>query len=625
MVDLVRLESMFRQAHAAGDKSGATRLAKAIRAHSDYGAEEESRPQIIAPDMQSETNWMETPENYSGDTIEPLGPSAEERAMATYEVGEALLSGAGRSITGGAREVYNSIRNIATGTDEELDAKVARLDDMMENAYYPESELGKQYFDAVTTEMQEQVVDPIKLGGRDILERTGSPAAAAAFETALSGMPLKAGSLKPTIHSAKRAAGMKPGPLEHSGLTTTSPTVMQRRGDIRGAKDEARSVGVDLHAPRDTQALQLKEYAETAQGGLTKGASLPGMVQTVKHAKDVGKRYVRKMYSRFRDEDAQVYVHDGGGVELRGMMDEAPEGYPVSDMPRVKTLLNDFNKLMDEHDAVLPLNQLENWRKKMVKPAPDAQGAALGVMKGLYDEWLEARFNMAFIDGSPDVMKKLKHARSSHARYRKMFRDDKVIRDMTDLEATPETLRKWVFGAGKAGFQTEAASVVQKLKKIRGVDSEAMRALQVDGLLHIFDPLFETKGPNVGAFLERYRNIKNNNPSIFKELFTAEQIKKMQHVAKSIHNVEEVLNPKDVGRVVGVFVAGHELAKRALYVGGVTKAWNAITQRAIYGAKSRNRKLMIEMLGYDPYKPIFAKTPTAAESIIQGSTDLQEQ
>ena len=204
------------------------------------------------------------------------------------------------------------------------------------------------------------------------------------------------------------------------------------------------------------------------------------------------------------------------------------------------------------------------------------------------------------------------------------------------MEATPETARKWIFGTNLTGAKSEAAGVVKKIKSIVGEESTQFRALRTDAALDILHPLLlqARQGPTgtskvlqqeararTTKFIENYDNVVTKNPSLAKELFTTDQLKNLRDIANSVRKTEKVLDA-DAGRIVGVLVAGHQLARRALMVTGITNIWRSLTAGNRY---SQKRQIMSDLLGYDPYAPLLPRTPLIAKGVTQAALDIDKE
>ena len=573
-------------------------------------------------------SWMQTPEAYT--------PADEENETSYFEsavgVGEVILSlgtGLAGQVIGGAKAVGQEAYRAMQGDFDSLDEMVHTINTTVaNNMYQPRTEAGKEYLGVVGGEFEKLGKD-VKRGGEYINVGGKSGAELPGPDIGFEGLGPEAAALFETF------VYVPPTGIKGAGIS-------KRVADISKVKKIAKDAGVDMNAPKAIQMEQLAISAELQAGGFKRGTSLPGVVQTVQHARDVAKRYVRMQYHKARSENAAVFAGEAGTAELFAMIDDSLSGggYVLSDFPLVQKRMKELRVLMEEDAGWVSLNKAELWRKTIgrhkAKIDDAEQNAALGIMKAQYDTWLDTKFNADMISGTPEAIAKWKKARAAHAQYAKTFKDEKVIRDLTNMEATPETARKWIFGTNLTGAKSEAAGVVKKIKSIVGEESTQFRALRTDAALDILHPLLlqARQGPTgtskvlqqeararTTKFIENYDNVVTKNPSLAKELFTTDQLKNLRDIANSVRKTEKVLDA-DAGRIVGVLVAGHQLARRALMVTGITNIWRSLTAGNRY---SQKRQIMSDLLGYDPYAPLLPRTPLIAKGVTQAALDIDKE
>jgi len=583
------------------------------------------------------------------DSGPPVGKGVDQytwwdKAKGVGEVALSMIEGAPLAIIGAdaalISRIYHSGKSLGeeiygnvTGEEYGVDEMVETLDWWLDMAYRPNSAKGKEYMQALGDEFEKFHKD-VRRGGEYLAfgAQGGAGLSGHGEIPGLSAIDESFEGLGPAAGAALEAISEAPPILGRGSVRE----MFKRRGDIRAVKGKAERAGISLSESKEAQTAGLAEHAKVLSGGFKRGAAMRQLVESVIRAKEVARRYVRKMYTAATGEQAVVANAPAAGRDLFAMIDESLKGYP-DDMPRIVTAKKQLGKMLDEAEAqggYLELNEAEFWRRSLGKKAPggdDTQNAMLGIMKGQYDNWLDAQFAADMILGTPEVLEKWKAARLAHSRYRAQFKEDKVIRNMAETNATPETVRKWLFSAAKVGFSAEAASIVQRVKAIRGVDSDSMAALRTDASLNLMRPLLKAdiSEADLSAFVSNYDQLVMDNPSLFKELFTSEQYKELRDLSNAVRKSKKLLvqSPADlVARVVGVFSAGHQLARRALMVTGVTRGVRAIMgfggEAAPVGQKAQ---ILMEMLGYDPYVPLLPRTPPMIEAMAQTAKNQAEE
>lgn len=538
------------------------------------------------------------------DKKELLEPTVGEFSKGVGETGMTLVSGIVAQIAGGWAGIGGRMYDLIRGEPEELQDTVNRINRVAEKyTYEAKSPAGKAITEGVAKPFQTFEED-ISRAGEHATGVTGSPAVGAGIHTLASFVPASLGGRGFTNLARKEP----------------KPTFMERHRDVKRAEDFAKSEEIDLSATEARQAEQFAKGAQKKTAGMTKGVSLPAIKETIIQARDAAKQGVDALYDAARDAGGAVKI-DQVRV-FKKMADDSLKTYLVEDMPKVKLLLSEVDDIAKMESGAVKLQAMENWRKKINRNRPpkadESQNAAMTVLKAQYDEWLEGQFNADMIKGTPEAIEKWKKARSAHQRYREKFKDDKVIRQLAEKEATPEEMRKWIFGASATGAKKESAAIVKRIKDIVGKDSVEFLALRNDALLDVMGPLLK-ETPNLGQFVANYDKLRLGNNSLLKELFPQDQLRELRNLANAVRGRKDTGIPDDWGVIIdragGVLSVGHQMAQRAALRLGVS---NIIKALRMPGNK---RQTLGALMGYDPQLPTLNKMPVTIEGTIQTLED----
>lgn len=478
---------------------------------------------------------------------------------------------------------------------EEMISKISQ-----DRTFSPRSQEGRDVlrmlgipFEKFTTFADEQ--------GQKVLDSKGSPAAAAAVET--------------LIVSAPDAIGFKGARLR-----------TRKRQAEQALEAQAQDIGFDLGASPDVQKQQLVSEASSQVGGrVVKGSGVDEIQAAVQSAKEKQKAFVNSLYDDARNMNAGIDVTQA--VQYRDLARQSLADFDVEAMPIVQRRLSELDQISEfPPDSAIRLQKIEDWRKRLNRNQPPsndlAQQAALGILKGQLDEFLDAQFNADMIRGTPEALGKWKEARAASSAYQERFKADKVIRQLAEQNANAETIRAWMFGSAKLGFSKESGSVISRLKEIVGEDSPQFTALRQDALLNILDPLLgET--PNFNQFIRVYDDLIKNRPTLADELFPNSKTS-LEEIRKFAGAVEKHKSPPlllKLEETISRALVGHQIAKAAIRV---TLLGNLLKLMRRAGGKTQRTRVMGEILGYDPGAPIIPLTPALIGGAVQTLAEEEE-
>lgn len=514
----------------------------------------------------------------------------------TFGTGAVAAPAAG--IAGLAQGAYDLVR----GADDPLGSAAERVESTQESmTYQPRTQAGRTITQGAAVPF-EQLGQAARSAGGQTLERTGSPAAATAVQTGIESLP------------------------DLVGVRGTRGARRQRQEDIAGVEQQAEDVGFDLGGTAERQRQQVVEAGETATGGrTTRGEPMPQIQAAINDARQASKENVDRLYEAARSEQAGIPISQAR--EFTPQAEQALRSFDVETMPIVQRRLGELRELNNlPDDSAVKLSALDNWRKRLNKNRPAStdrsQSAALDVLKGQFDNFLETQFNADMIKGSPLAIAKWKEAREAFSDYKKTFDENRTIAQMARRDVTPEEMRQWIFGASTVGAKKQAGDTVRRVKEIVGEDSPQMAALRQDALLDVMEPLMR-ETPNLKGFVSNYDRFVRNNPSLVKELFPESQgrLKSLRQFASAAQKRAPDPVLVDLNRIAATTLFGHGIAQAGLKVRLARNAFNML-RRA--GDKSTRKQIMGDVLGYDPFAPLLPKTPAVVGGVTQAGIQASE-
>ena len=569
----------------------------------------------------------------SGEDDESL--SFGEIATATGEVALTFGTGAFATALGGVLGLTEGIAAGIAGAEDPVAEAERRISEVMEaRTFQPRTEPGQELLGIVGEPFQdfEQLATR---GGDTALDVTGSPAAATVVKTGIESIP--------------DLLGLK-GPRSAAFGKGDAPTGAQRRADVRGVERSAEKEGIDLNADKFTQERQVRVAARLQVGAERKrqGQDLQRMQDKIVQEKDRAKGVRNDLYAQARRKRAGLPTQEARRFEA--IARESLEGFDIANLPLVKARMDELAalgkprvlppreidiplgkitvepKIKSVEERFVQIRDLEIWRKSINRNKPvgdDAtQAAALGILKGQYDNFMDAAFDADMISGDPTAIAAWKRARKENIYFERKFgkrskrdRAGEAIKRLADEEVTPEELRSWIFGANAIGGKTEAGGIVIRLKEILGEDSPQFTALRQEALLDIAAPLLQKK-PDFDKFLANVEKLDLKKPTMAKELFpeSVSSIRELRDLVRGIKEVADAEIGIDLERGLAVMIFGHQIAKKSLIVRTATSMTKIL--RGAAGPR-RKRAIMAEILGYDALAPAIPKLPAFIGGSVQ--------
>lgn len=522
-------------------------------------------------------------------SVPPEKAATEEELDILRAVGEpAVTLGTGMVAlpVSGLMGIFSGVSAAISGDDEALNDAVRRIEMVNDQlTFQPRTEEGSKTLGIVATPF-EKLEELGKKSGTAGLGVTESPGIAAAAETAIVLSPMILG----------------------IGIRTA-----KAKKDIARINAGAKKLGIELGAKAGKKTEQIRGAAEEFTGERTTlGEPFPDVQAKVRIAKIEAAKNRDRLFEEATEAGGTVAVRSLEGLDT--VIRESLRTFPIAEMPKVLSRLKELDKIMSlPGDAKLKLNAMFEFKQRINRSKPSfssdpQQVLALDIIKGQVENHIDALFNSDMISGNPAAITKWREATKAHADYVKNFKADKVIKSLATQEATPETMRKWVFGASLTGAKKEAALTVKKLKEMIGEDSPEFVALRQDALLDMMEPLLR-ETPDFKGFVKQHDRLMRNNSSLAKELFpdSAESLKLLRDIANSAESLTPAQQQISIGRIGAVYVFGHGIARAAMKVKFAEVAFNSL--RRIKNA-GRRRQAMGDILGYDALAPLIS--PRAA-------------
>lgn len=515
-------------------------------------------------------------------------PPFMNRLLGSAETALSFASGVPATIAGGLSGLGVALSG--AGRDKAAET-VGSVQEAM--TYSPRTESGQQMMDIASKPLQafSEFSDE---RGDVALEGSGSPAYATAIKTGIE--------MAPALLGLKR--GRNP---------------VSRSRDVAEALKGAERVGLDVSADALTQRGQVVNEAQSQIGNRqARGESMDALTDAMRGEREIARQGVDDAYSNARATNAAVPIKEM--PELISNINSRLESYDVATKPIVQRRLSELSEVMNlPEGSAIKLDAISKYRERLVNDTPAvtdrSQNSAIGIIKRELDDFLNDQFDRDMIKGDQESLQAWKDARSANAEYRKTFSDDKFIEKLTTEQFTPETARSWIFGASKAGFKTEAATVIAGIKKIVGEDSPHFTALRQDAMMNIVEPLLGDT-PNFPSFIKRYDDLVRNNHSVARELFgdsliDLEQLRVYANAVEKHTPAEMLLN---VDESIARALVGHEIAKATLRQKISARVIGAI--RGSIGAE-RRMEILGEVIGYNPSAPLIPIKPAVIGGIIE--------
>jgi hypothetical protein len=536
--------------------------------------------------------------------VPPQYSPLKDRLKGSAEAMLTFATGMPAQAVGGVAGLGDLAYNLVTGNENALDKAVTTMENVSSALIRrPKSEEGQQVLEMLSAPF-ELFGEVTQAAGNKALQETGSPAIATAVQVGLEYLP--------------GAFGLKKVPKQ----------VKERGADLRTLKDTTDETGVSLKGNSREQQGQIVSAADNILQAQTKqGSDLLTVQNAVKRAAENRKKATTYLYDQATERGNNASVGTARVGALSRIIKDTLKDYDIADMPKLSKRLKELDTFASlPTNFSIKVNALSAWRKRINKNSSTdpAEATALGIAKGQLDEYMNDMLESDLISGDPAAITAWKDANRAFTQYKEDFSDVKVVKRLTEQGTTPEQVKSLILGQSALNAKKEAGLVVRKLNEVLGKDSEPMNHLRSEVVFDVVEPLLRDQ-PNYNAFTSGYDKFVRNNKTLITELFGEEGVKDLGRLRSITAAVSRNPSSKftvDVESTVSRLVAGNSLSRNAAKMSLITKGLKAVkgTMKA-----SRQRKLMADVLGYDPKKSLIPLTPLAVQSGVQTTRQINEE
>jgi hypothetical protein len=551
----------------------------------------------------------------AGAVPEQPSPTMGQRAVGGLDVLATMGAGIVSEPAAGLYGLPDLIRFFISGDEEKLAESVSKMETIQGMSYTPKSQEGQRYIQAIG-DFFAPYEEWAQERGTAAMEEMGryDPSGENVMARRIAGATDYAGAM------------MLPSLLGVRGVASRG---LQRGKGLDEIQRVEQSTGVQTNAPRTLQAEQVAQAAQGLSGGrAVRAQGFESIQEAVMQAKFANKSFVTSLYDRAKTTNAAVPSTEMG--RLPDLMRTSLEGYDLNAFPIVRARMGE----MDAFIANLPdnssvrLNAVSQFRARLNRTRPPAndvaQNAALNIMKGQLDSFVDSVFNADMISGDPTAVSRWKNARAAHSDYKDRFSSNKVIRQLAEQATEPEQVKKWILNSSATGASAEAGLVVKRLKEILGEDSPQFNSLRQEIMFDLVEPLL-SETPNISQFITRHDRWLRNHPSLAAQVFpeSANALTDLRNMVKGVSRVRGIEFDIDLSRTASRFLFGNALAKNATTIGVTTQAIRSM--RNVVTEPSKQRQIMADILGYDPYAPILLPRNVAAPATPMAALQAQEE
>lgn len=184
----------------------------------------------------------------------------------------------------------------------------------------------------------------------------------------------------------------------------------------------------------------------------------------------------------------------------------------------------------------VPFMDIERARQRLVglrsaanRGSDGGDQFAMGRVIEAFDNKVDEIMTTAMIDGDPATLGLAKNARKLWSEYSQTFTGDgaasRFIQKMTDQDASPDDVAKWLFSSGKLGTGQFNSTLASGLKTTLGADSEAWTSIRQGAFRQLIQKAEGTTQPGPQKMATNIREFFNSPTTrqLSKELFSPEE------------------------------------------------------------------------------------------------------
>jgi hypothetical protein len=601
MATIEQLGEALKRAHEAGDTEAAKVLA---RAYADARSQ-----QTAAPQPQQQAPQRMTYEAPEPTKLEKFGSAVAGGAELAAQT---VVAGAGESLAG----LTGLGTLILTGDNDQAAAAIEHVRDAF--SWDPLTD-GRGAIEGAIAEpltKVNQALDDFSMW--------------AGFEN-----PIAATAVRTTIEGLPSILGLKKMRL---GVRAVEDAKFQRafkkKQAALGAEAEAMGLSFDNDQIRQSVLNEANKRVQIT----TRGEGLDELQRELRIAQVREKNLVTQKYNVARAKRALI---ETDGLEALGnslVQEMADSNFPLRNMSKTMEYIDQLRAsktavpgLLDELQPKLSggtkiksirLKDLDGFRQQVrreLKRADPVEAEGLRKIIAGVDKYIDHEFNRRAIRGDATAQQAWLDARGTYERYKANFHEDKVIRDLVQMEATPEMIGRWLLGARTMTGNKAAAKTLDRLKQVLGpTEMEAIKqSVMWDTLQPILNEVptpanFKSVVKNIDQLLGQNKSMVDSLGINRKDM---QMLRRAAYAASFAKDLPQWLNSGFLSMAISRLFFGHEIAKAGLFV----KTTNMITNSLFGIGKLSHKQLLKHFASLDLDRPIIPnRTPTWGEVLANG-------
>jgi hypothetical protein len=486
---------------------------------------------------------------------------------------------------------------------------------------------------------------PVGQEGQDMLQHIAGPLMAFEekakdiSEAASLGNPLAATMIYSEIMVAPDILGFKGG----KALSNKS-----HAADLLNKKVDKAAAVSNRMGVRPTQVNLGSDVVQAARNMSSdvRGANAGKLQQALIEAKAGGRARLDDIKARASQRRAFIDTEQASGFATDFQKRAVEEGFDMQKMPQVQEHLQAIQGLgtLGEAAAATPqmnlgfnaplkvkARRIQDWlavrnridktlettKSKRRIPESTDERALLSRLKNEMDENLQHQFNADMIKGSPESVQLWQEFNRARDHFNKTFDTDTTLIRLMETDTTAKQLKEWVMGANAANAKPQMAATVNRLKGILGPDHPAIRGVQQDYLFDLYQPLFESAGPNFDGVVRNIDNAFKNHSEVLDALdLRKSDMLPLRHLA----DIAAKHPPGKVVKLVNSIPVA--LARLSPWAHGISKAGLKVSflgnvlKRLGGTHPAQQRRLLAELAGTMPDAPVIPRESSAAATLL---------
>lgn len=211
-------------------------------------------------------------------------------------------------------------------------------------------------------------------------------------------------------------------------------------------------------------------------------------------------------------------------------------------------LANLKKKLQQDKFRDVSLKELNNLRKRLggrIGSTTDpTEKRILTLMKEKFDDKLFGSVDKGLLSGDPEVLEQLQSANEVYREYLGLTGKvgaktdvqraaNKILQQITDSDYNVHTVMGALFGHNQLGSKDAVPLVIRRLRDLLPADEfdRVQRLMKEAALIRGFTneiPTSKDRAVTRSAIVKNYNNVFQNNKGVIEELFTPEELKRIQ-------------------------------------------------------------------------------------------------